>query len=104
MKRLFLLSLVLALVLTGCAPFQSGNTASDADTSSYTRTYSKDRVSDTDILSPRQNEVKLVDVNVDSRRWNTTTISPCPVVQTAGNNSCNIQFFTSQDALQEVLK
>lgn len=81
MKLLVLL--VAVLLLVGCAPFQSGNTASDDDT----RIWSKDRTSDTDILS--ENDVRLVDIKVDSRDFSTTEISTCPLATEVGTGSCN---------------
>lgn len=50
---------------------------------------SKDRTSDTDILSA--NTVKLLDVSVDSRDFSTTEvkITTCPVATDVGSGSCN---------------
>ena len=81
--------LVVALVLAGCnTPWMSNNSASDNDTSSW----SKDRTSDTDILS--ENTVKLIDVSVDSRDFSQTTIeisSPCPAATMVLSGSCNVE-------------
>lgn len=82
MKQLILLVLVLALVLTlsGCS-WLSKNSDDD------TRYYSKDRTSDTDILS--ENDVRLINVQVDARDFSTLEISTCPVAVQVGDNSCS---------------
>lgn len=86
MKRLFLAVAVLALALslTGCS-WLSGNSDDD------TRTWSKDRTSDTDILS--ENDVRLINVQVDARDFSTTEIdvSTCPKALSVGIGSCNVE-------------
>lgn len=72
--------LALALSITGCS-LLSNNSDDDS------RYYSKDRMSDTDILS--ENDVRLIDVQVDSRDFSTTDISTCPVATQVGIGSCN---------------
>lgn len=64
--------IVLVMVLAGC-----------------NHTSSKDRTSDTDILSA--NTVKLIDVSVDSRDFSTTEvkITTCPAATDVGSGSCN---------------
>lgn len=83
-KVVVMLALVLvASLLAGCS-LASGNTASDDDT----RAWSKDRTSDTDILS--SNDIRLLDVSVDARKVISVTIGTCPLATEVGSNSCNV--------------
>lgn len=86
MKRLILAVTVVVMVLSlaGCS-WLSNNSDDD------TRTWSKDRTSDTDILS--ENDVRLIDISVDSRDFSTTEIdvSTCPKALAVGVGSCNVE-------------
>jgi hypothetical protein len=74
------LVILLALSLSGCS-WLSNNSDDDS------RYYSKDRISDTDILS--ENDVRLIDVKIDSRDFSTLEISTCPLATQVGTGSCN---------------
>ena len=74
------LVILLALSLSGCS-WLSNNSDDDS------RYYSKDRISDTDILS--ENDVRLIDVKIDSRDFSTLEISTCPLATQAGTGTCN---------------
>lgn len=80
-KAFLILALLLALTLSGCS-WLSNNSDDD------TRSYSKDRTSDTDVLS--HNDVRLVDVQVDGRTW-IAVQSTCPVATQVGDGSCTVQ-------------
>ncbi len=72
--RLLIIVLILALSLSACSQHSS-----------------KDRASDTDVVS--NNDTRLISVQVDARDFSTTEIdvSTCPKALAVGIGSCNVE-------------